>query len=530
MKQSKRLLASQTIIYPKRKASELVGMKISADNFREKTQGAEITSAIIKTSATDTTKQYVKVMGYIHPVDIQAPNIGWEMLLPLQWNGRSLQMGGGANNGQIPQLEKESVMSSSIPIDRGYVVYGSDSGHQSESPMDADFAVNEEALQNYIRLQLIKMQDAMKCVVSMFYGMEPVLNYFAGGSTGGREALECATTYGAYYDGIFCCEPSSNYVLLRMWGAILSQAVYDSYNASTYPYSDGFIDEEVLFGIQQDAIERYDELDGIKDGIISNVYAARADRDNFIEYITKKYHLTKAQLKTIDIYERGFKLDYSMVNGMSSYHGCCALEGGLMDLGPDPIPREPLDTAYNVHHGDRADGIFKYFIARDKNWKLIKHDYYNPDDTLYKMLMDASLKYDANRPEFDEFISHNGKMIFLAGWSDMSISPWQLIQQYISYKNKYGQEILDSFLKFYVMPSVTHCNGIQMDYLTWLDIWCTTGEYPKETLYASIQKTGGKMPMAPFPGWIKYDGGNPLNGESYSISYDIPTGFWEKYD
>ena len=43
-------------------------------------------------------------------------------------------------------------------------------------------------------------------------------NSFAGGSTGGREALECATTYGKYYDGIFCCEPASNYVLIRMWG------------------------------------------------------------------------------------------------------------------------------------------------------------------------------------------------------------------------------------------------------------------------------------------------------------------------
>lgn len=37
-----------------------------------------------------------------------------------------------------------------------------------------------------------------------------------------------------------------------------------------------------------------------------------------------------------------------------------------MDLGPDPVPREPLDTRYNVHHGDRSDGVFKYFITKDK--------------------------------------------------------------------------------------------------------------------------------------------------------------------
>ena len=41
-------------------------------------------------------------------------------------------------------------------------------------------------------------------------------------------------------------------------------------------------------------------------------------------------------------------------------------------VGPDPVPREPLDTAYNVHHGDRADGVFKYFITKDPNGFYMK--------------------------------------------------------------------------------------------------------------------------------------------------------------
>lgn len=523
-------LASETVIEPVLSAEELVELKIPVDYFKETTGGGEVVSAELKTSETDENVQYIEVFGYIYPVDPQAPNIEWGMLLPLQWNGRTVQLGGGANNGYIPKLTGTGTVGGEIAIDKGYVVYGDDSGHQSENSMDASFASNDESLANYTRLHLIKAYDAMMYVTEAFYGQAPVFNFFAGGSTGGREALECATTYGAYYDGIFCCEPASNYVLIRMWGAILSQAVYESYDAETYPYSDGFIDEETVKAIQADAIELYDELDGIKDGIVSNIYAARANRDAFLEQITEKYGLTEAQLKTIDVYENGYTLDYEMANGMNSYHGYSALEGGLMDLGPDPVPREPLDTNYNVHHGDRADGVFKYFITKDPNWVLIDHDYFNPDEELYEMLMDASEEYDANRPEFDDFIANNGKLIYFAGWDDMSMSPWQLIQQYQDYVEKYGQETVDSFCKFYIMPGVTHTSGIAMDYLTWLDIWCSTGEYPTQTLYATMSKTGGQMPMAEFPGWVQYVEGDPLEGSSYTISTDIPEGFWGVYD
>ena len=522
--------ASQTQFFPKVRAENLVGLKIPASYFTEKTNGGEVISAKLETSATNSECQYVNVFGYIYSVDPTAPNIEWRILLPLRWNGRTVQYGGGANNGNIPKIAGTAGLGAGVPVDEGYVVYGDDSGHQSKSSMDASFASNAESLANYGRLHLIKAQFAMKYIVEAFYGRKPVFNYFAGYSTGGREALECATTYGKYYDGVFCGEPASNFVLIRMWGAILSQAVYNSYDPVKYPYSDGFIDEPTVNAIQADAIARYDELDGIKDGIVSNIYAARMGRQDFLKEITQKYHLTPAQLKTIDIYENGYKLDYAMPNGMKSYHGYAALEGGQMDLGPDPVPREPLDTKYNVHHGDRADGVFKYFITKDPTWVLIKHDYYHPDQKLHQMLMDASRQYDANRPNFDQFIQHDGKLIYFAGWNDMSMSPWQLIQQYKGYVNKYGQKKVDSFCKFYLMPGVTHGNGIKMDYLSWLDEWRSTGKYPTKTLYATMKKTGGQMPMAAFPGWVQYVGGNPLNGDSYKVNNNVPVNFWKNFD
>ena len=68
-----------------------------------------------------------------------------------------------------------------------------------------------------------------------------------------------------------------------------------------------------------------------------------------------------------------------------------------------------------------------------------------------------------------------------------------------------------------------------MDYLEWLDTWFTTRIYPSETLYGKIAETGGEMPMAEFPGWVRYTGGDPKAGTSYEISYEIPEGFFEEF-
>ena len=498
-------------------AMKLAGTEIPREAMKAETGGGRIL-AVREEETRISREKYLEVTGVIYPVDRNAPNIEWKILLPFCWNKRSVQVGGGANNGQIPALEKELLMSEYNPAEHGFVVFGDDSGHQSRDPMSADFASNEEALQNYIRLHLIKTNGVMHFVVKKCYGEDAERTYFVGSSAGGREALECAVSYGKDYDGIFCADPASSFVLLRIWEHCFPKL----YTIATRKIFTRILMvlsmRKHLQGFRRMPVEWYDELDGIRDRIVSNIYAARANRHVFIEMIREKYHLTEAQLHTIEIYEKGFELEYAMPNGVNTYHGCSALEGGIMDLRPDPVHEEPLNTRYNVHHGDRSDGVFKYFITKDKNWKLIAHDYRRPDPELYRMLMEASLSYDVNQPELDDFIAHGGKMILFTSWNDMSISPWQIISQYQGYVKKYGQEQVDRFLKFYCMPSATHCSGIFMDYLEWLDTWCTTGIYPSETLYGKIAETGGEMPMAGIPG-VEFAMQAEIKGRtSYEIS------------
>ena len=73
------------------------------------------------------------------PVDPAAPKINFQVNLPTDWNGKIMQLGGSGTNGVIPvalttgmQWGPESIPPNSpYALSRGFVTYGSDSGHQN---------------------------------------------------------------------------------------------------------------------------------------------------------------------------------------------------------------------------------------------------------------------------------------------------------------------------------------------------------------------------------------------------------------
>src|SRR6185295_19018225 len=86
--------------------ADLANLKISASEIGLPSDGASIASAEIATIPADpktpgTTREFCKVLGAIAPVDPNAPPVKFEVNLPLQCNGKALQMGGGALNGNL---------------------------------------------------------------------------------------------------------------------------------------------------------------------------------------------------------------------------------------------------------------------------------------------------------------------------------------------------------------------------------------------------------------------------------------------
>ena len=72
---------------------------------------------------TPATPSYCRVLGRIAPADPKAPPIRFQLNLPLQWNGRSVQYGGGGFNGVLITglaLPPASPFDAPSPLARGF--------------------------------------------------------------------------------------------------------------------------------------------------------------------------------------------------------------------------------------------------------------------------------------------------------------------------------------------------------------------------------------------------------------------------
>ena len=79
----------------------LAGRAIEADRIGLPSAGGKIASAEIATltAANGASAQYCKVMTVIAPLDSKSYPINIEINLPLDWNGKAVQYGGGGFNG-----------------------------------------------------------------------------------------------------------------------------------------------------------------------------------------------------------------------------------------------------------------------------------------------------------------------------------------------------------------------------------------------------------------------------------------------
>src|SRR5215207_4025286 len=166
--------------------------------------------------------EFCKVIGRIDPTDPTAPPIRFQVNLPLEWNGRSLQYGGGGFNGVLITglaLPPAQPFGAPAPLARGFVTYGTDSGHETKPGEPPQvFALNDEAFENFAHRSYKRVRDAAVALMVRAYGNPPTKLYFMGSSEGGREALTMAQRYPDDFDGIFARVPVINWVGLQHAG------------------------------------------------------------------------------------------------------------------------------------------------------------------------------------------------------------------------------------------------------------------------------------------------------------------------
>ena len=125
-----------------------------------------------------------------------APQINFELRLPVEWNGKFLMQGCGGMCGWLNMGATED------SLEKRYAVVNTDMGH-ADPPAVAIWAYdNRSAELDFAYRSTWTTAVVSKRIAEVFYGNAPKRSYFNGCSTGGRQGMIAAQRFPELFDGI----------------------------------------------------------------------------------------------------------------------------------------------------------------------------------------------------------------------------------------------------------------------------------------------------------------------------------------
>ena len=503
--------------------ASLQGFSIPASAIGLPTAGALVQSAVF-VGASETGNingDFCKVTGIVKPHNPSSPNLEFEVNLPATWNRRALQMGGGGYDGSLVTgltPYSNQTPNSDTPLKQGYVTLGSDGGHKGKAGFDGTFGLDDEALLNYGKQSVKKTHDAAESVIRKAYGRRPERFYFIGGSQGGHEALDAAARYPQDYDGVVAHYPAYNVTLLHLGSLNVGKALYADGGA-------GWMNPQKTKLLGDAVYAKCDALDGAKDGIVSNVAGCNAAFDVSALRCpsgadTGDACLSDAQIRAVRTITSSYKPG-ATIAGMDTFPKWALLEGALFqgpsNFGQVPQPSNPLSGKEALLYS-AGDQTVKFIITRDPQYDPMKFD---PTQWQQRIAAVASIM-DVTDVSLDKFRAKGGKIIMTHGTADDFITPHNSIDYYQRQLARFGQERLNSFLRFYVIPGFGHGFGrfnAKFDSLVALQNWVENGQAPGGLTAMDANPGANRTrPLCEWPKWPKFTGapGTENSAASYT--------------
>jgi feruloyl esterase len=434
----------------------LRGMTVAAAAIGLPTTGAYVRSAKL---VQDSRGEYCKVLGSVRPVDPSAQDIRFEVNLPTNWNGKGVQFGGGSFDGWLGATNglkhtPVSVASEQGPLARGFATFGSDSGHHKHylllpevvNVVNASFARNAEERRNFAHDGLKKTHDDAVAVMERGYGRRVRRMFFLGGSTGGREAYFVVQRWPEDYDGVLGAYAGWDQTELDLQFIRVSQAMYTK---------GGFLPKSKTKLLASSVMLACDGLDGVRDGIISNVAACHFDPSTLLcsPGHSDKHCLTSQELRTVQTFATEQRTAQALWNEVQTMPGFNVLAGtdltgsmGILHHAEHP-PKILLNSFYYIV----GDQVLRFFLTGDEHFDALTFDTLTGGKYAGQLLPQSKAS-DASDADLAPFARHGGKLIILHGTTDATIPTNASVMYYKMVQGRMTQEEMDHFLRFYLVP------------------------------------------------------------------------------
>jgi len=488
-----------------------------------------------------------KMFERVSPVDGKTYAIGFEMRLPLDWNGRFFYQANGGIDGSV--VTATGPTSGGGPLTsallQGFAVISSDAGHNGAQ--NPTFGIDPQARLDYGYQAVGKLTPMAKRVIRAAYGKRPDVSYIGGCSNGGRHTMVAAARYADQYDGYLVGSPGFN---------LPKAAVANIYGAQQYaPLATNPADLSTAWTqaerqlVSNKVLERCDALDGLKDGLVQNVRAC----------------------------QRAFDLDSDVPTCSGPRNGTCLSAAQKIAIanifaGPKDANGRPIYSSFPYDAGLGAAGIaFWEFIAplvldSGAVGFIFKTPPANPVgfngpaftlganiDELAEQIFATNDVYTESGMSFmtpprpdridDNLRRHGGRMLVSHGVSDPIFSIDDTTAWYRSLKHsgkhrgrhRHDDDGASDVVRLFHVPGMNHCNGgpaaDQFDLLSALVRWVEKGDAP-ERVVASARGPGNiggvnpevpagwapdrTRPLCAYPRIAKYHGGDPERAESFA--------------
>lgn len=522
--------------------AQLAGKTIPAASIGLPTTGATVTAAVTMPASgtgAQATGEYCLVSGAINPVDPAAPQIKFQVAMPTVWNNKIMMFGGGGYDGTIPAPTGNvpaGPTAQLTPLGRGYATFGSDSGHQANAlgSEDGSFGVNDEAVQNFSGDALKKTRDAAIYLIDARYAVTaPKRAYFAGGSSGGREALAVVQRWPQDWDG--------SIVLYPAWAAASLDLQFGRITRA-FAAPGAYLDQAKRQVLLNAVLATCDSLDGVTDGLISNVAACNATFNPSTAMLngtplrcpggvdTGDTCLSDAQISALNVYNTPITFGYPLASGETQFPGFNVYGADLGVANASPL--QPTVTLLAMGTSQPAspmpntapymsvfwDQWIRYFVTRDPNYNSLSVDPQNPG-SLQARISQLTALQDVNKTDLSAFNAKGGKILMAHGMADALVSTRSSEQYYQRLQATMGASAVANFVRFYEIPGYGHAVSsvfnASWDSLTTLENWVENGVTPPPQTVADTAGVPGRTrPLCEYPTFPRYNGSGDVNAAS----------------
>jgi feruloyl esterase len=452
-----------------------------------------IATALLVPAAPDA-PEHCRVSGQV------LPQVGFEVALPTQWNGRFYMFGNGGYAGEaLDSAARRATAARALRL--GYAAAQTNTGHSAASEPLGTFATDRQKLLDYAFRSLHVTAEAGKMLVRAYYGGAPTRSYFEGCSTGGRQGLILAQRFPADFDGIVVGAP-----VLSFSGTMMSYAVdVQALRAAPIPASKLALLAERIYA-------QCDAKDGLRDGLIDDPRRCGFEPSRDLPRCDagdQSGCFTAGQIGALekiygDLMSRGKRILPGWTVGAE-------IAGASGRSGWDPWI---VSDAGPTTQAAFSEAFFRYlaFGRTDPTYDLGQ---FNPDrdpprlDAIHQTL-------DATDTDLSLFEKRGGKILMYFGWADPALNPLMGVEYYERVSQRMGAGT-GGFFRLFMVPGMFHCTGgvgtDTFDKLGPLTDWVERGTAP-DAIPASLVVAGKAVrtrPLCAYPEVARYKGSGSID-------------------